>query len=275
MYNGDKRTVIFIQLYLFITTMQKEMYAIGLLMLLASVSLAQVNRQPLGIPKLGIKPLAETKSLAPAPLSIESISNITGNTSCPCMSGCIVLPVKLLSFDGLRKNAEQVNLFWKTTNEFQNKGFEVQRSLGNTAAFVPVAFVPAKAANAAVNEYELRDPNNYAGISYYRLRQVDLDDRFVFSETIAIKGYAHAPALGVYPNPVTDKGIATVYAVKQTRALLVITDATQKRLHTQNIALTTGNNVVSFPAAHLPAGIYFIKIVLHESQPLSAKFIKL
>ena len=264
-----------LHLHLFFSTMHKKMYAAGLLMLLASVSLAQVKRPPLGIPNLGIKPLAERETLGPAPLGIESILNITENTSCPCLSGCSVLPVKLLSFDGLRKNAELVKLYWKTTNEFQNKGFEVQRSLGNTTAFVPVAFVPAKAANAAVNEYELRDPNDYAGISYYRLRQVDLDERFVFSETIAVKGYAQTVSLGVHPNPVTDKGIATIYAVKKTTALLIITDATQRRLHTQNIALTTGNNVVSFSAAHLPAGIYFIKIVLPESQLLSTKFIKL
>lgn len=246
-----------------------------LTLLLASAGVTQAQPQPLGIPGLAIKSLAPANNLAVAPLTIESIRVIAADIECDCMSGCVVLPVKLLSFEGRRINTGLVMLNWKTTNEFQNKGFEVQRSLGNTSNFQPIGFVPAKTTGSYVYEYELPDNNNYSGISYYRLKQVDLDEQFSFSETIAIKGYGQEAALGLYPNPVADKLVADIFMVKNTKAVLIVTDAAQKKLYTQNIQLSKGINLVNIPAAHLSGGIYFVQVVQQEGSMLSAKFIKL
>lgn len=251
------------------------MFAVICWMLLATAGFAQVSDQPMGIPALGIPSVIVTNDLSITPLTVESLVTITDDTYCACLSGCSVVPVTLLSFEGVRKNTLQVNLFWKTENEFQNKGFEVQRSLGSTTAFAPVTFVPAKATNASKKEYSLPDANDYAGISYYRLKQLDLDGRFEFSETIAVNGYSNAASLSVFPNPADDKLVATIYALKQTTAVLLLTDATQKRHYTQSIQLTRGMNTVTLPVAHLPAAIYLVKVVTQEGEVLSARFIKL
>jgi hypothetical protein len=51
---------------------------------------------------------------------------------CVCqVSACVMLPISLLDFDGHRLDPGHVLLHWKTTNEVNNAGFYVERSLGN------------------------------------------------------------------------------------------------------------------------------------------------
>jgi hypothetical protein len=244
----------------------------GILLLLpVSATYAQM-----GIPTLGIGSPAPVQSLTLATLAIESNQVITGLTNCSCTNGCgVVLPVTLLSFEGRRINPELVKLNWKTANEFQNKGFEVQRSLGNITAFRPVGYVPAQTSGAPEYEYELPDNNNYGGTSYYRLKQVDLDDHFTYSETVAVKGYANQASLALYPNPVAEKLVADIFAVSRSEAVLMITDATQKKIYSQPIHLNKGINLVDLPATGLRAGVYFVQVISQESGVLSAKFIRL
>ena len=216
------------------------------------------------------------KDLSVKKLAIPTNQLITGLTECACSTGCnVVLPVTLLSFEGRRLNAELVKLNWKTTNEYQNKGFEVQRSLGNTTGFRSIAFVPAQTGGAPEYEYELPDNNNYTGISYYRLKQVDIDDDFTFSETVAVKGYASEPSLALYPNPVADKLVADIFSVENTHATLIITDATQKKLYSQPVLLKKGINLLTVPAAALSSGIYFVQLITEGKERLGGKFIKL
>ncbi|RYY69919.1 MAG: T9SS type A sorting domain-containing protein [Chitinophagaceae bacterium] len=248
----------------------------GILLLLNPAALfSQGSRPLLGIPSLAIKSNIPSTSLAPARLLIETNQLITGLTNCNCLSGCAVLPVKLLSFEGRRVNTALVQLDWKTANEYQNKGFEVQRSLGNTREFRPIAFVPAQTTGGLRYEYALPDNNGFSGISYYRLKQIDLNEAFTFSETIAIKGYDKEASLSLYPNPVSDKLTANIFSLLPGTAVLSITDATQKKLYTQTLRLNKGLNLIALPARSLLSGVYFVQVVSEEMNVLSGKFIKL
>ena len=229
----------------------------------------------MAIRNLAISSPAPVQRFAVPNLSIASNQTINGLTNCSCSDGCSVLPVDLLSFEGRRLNAEQVLLYWRTANEIQNQGFEVQRSLGNTTHFQPVAFVPAQNGGAPEHKYELTDPNNYTGISYYRLKQMDLDGNYTFSETIAIKGYSNNPSLALYPNPVFDKLTAEVFSLTQSAATLLITDASQKILYSRNLRLNKGINIISLPASVLSAGVYFVQVRPEASAPMLGKFVKL
>ena len=249
-----------------------------LALILAGLPLAafsQATKPPMGIRNLALSSPAPVQRFAAPSLAIESNQRITGFTNCACQNGCGVLPVDLLSFEGSRLHEAQVLLYWRTANEMQNKGFEVQRSLGNTSHFEPVAFVPAQTSGALEYKYELPDDNNFTGISYYRLKQTDLDGNYVFSETIAIKGYSSQASLGLYPNPVTDKLMADIFSLKKTTAVIVLTDATQKTIYRQPVALNKGSNIIRLPVSRLSSGIYFVQLVSAESSMLSARFIKL
>lgn len=193
---------------------------------------------------------------------------------CTCSFNTSTLPVTLLSFNATRINNNKVLLNWKTTNELQNKGFEVERSLGNTNLFEYINFLPAQLNNSTEKKYTLSDNNNFEGPSYYRLKQIDLDDKFVYSKIEVVKGYINAPAINLYPNPVKDKLTVTVSFIKNDVGKLLLFDATQKLLVTQNIIIKKGFNLYNIPVSFLTPGIYYIKITGKEGETLMNLFIK-
>ncbi len=242
---------------------------------ISTVSFSQGSEPMLGIPKLGISSKIPSASLAPPMLQIESNQTIAGSNNCACLTGCSILPVKLLSFDGHRINTELVQLNWKTGNEMQNLGFDVERSLGNTYTFQQVAFVAAKTTAAAMYEYDLPDSNNFSGISYYRLKQLDVSGAFTYSPTIAIRGYEKQQALSLYPNPVANKLVVDVFSLEKRAAVIWISDAAGKKLVSHSVGLTKGINLFNLSTLNLKSGVYFLQVMAPGMLPLAARLVKL
>lgn len=216
------------------------------------------------IPSIKLPPLAKPNT---------GLLGTTG-TECACKIGCNPLPLTLLSFEGSRLDIAHVLLRWKTTNEINSKGFDVERSLGNALLFAPISFVPSQGNDSREKKYDLRDNNDFDGISYYRLKQIDIDGRFTFSPIVAVKGYGTRPTLALYPNPVTDHLLAAIYFPKKVTAKLMVLDAAQQLMWVQNIVAIKGTNQVKIPAGSLAAGLYFIKIISSDDVVLMGKFIK-
>lgn len=255
--------------------MYKNIILTVFLQFLFAVVIAQPGRRPMGIPDLAIKKPESVPQLRVPVLSISSNQTITGITECNCGSACSVLPVKLLRFEGKRIHTSLVKLEWTTVHELNNKGFEVQRSLGNTNDFITIAFEPAKLQGAYKNEYGLPDNNNFSGISYYRLKQLDLDGNSSFSEVVAVKGYTTENSLALYPNPANEKLTADIFSTKAASATILLTDAAQKQVYSNTIKLTKGINIIPIPVAQLGSGLYFMRVITDENKILTAKAVKL
>ncbi len=132
------------------------------------------------------------------------------------------LPVDLLSFDVAgRKNAIQLD--WKTANEYNNAGFEIERRSEIETEFTTIGEVLATADVQQVNNYEYLDKDVRPGTRYYyRLRQNDFDGQYEYSEirTASIEGTQLG--LQVYPNPVRGElfGLLNVEASLETELRL-------------------------------------------------------
>lgn len=246
-----------------------------LLTFMATAVFSQGSGTLPGIPVLTIPSIIPNTNLAPPTLQINTNQNITSLENCVCMSGCYVLPIKLLSFEGYRVNTELVQLSWSTTNEFQNKGFEVERALGNSTAFMPVVFMPAQTGPSAIYKYDLPDDNNYSGTSYYRLKQVDINGGYTYSPTIAIQGYDKEQAISLYPNPVAERLVVDVFLLEKRIAMMNISDAAGKKLLSRPVHLKKGINHINLSAASLKPGVYFLQVISPGMSPLAARLIKL
>jgi hypothetical protein len=135
-----------------------------------------------------------------------SVANITSNA---CASP---LPVKFSSFSATR-NKQAVNVKWQTATEMNNRGFYLQRQLGN-AEWKNIAFIfsAAKDGNSSdQQDYYYNDNNTFTGVSQYRLQQVDMDYKTTYSETRAVKGETMNSGILVYPNPTKDGKINVVF----------------------------------------------------------------
>lgn len=248
-----------------------------ILLLFSQAGRAQITTP--SIKKVGTLPL---KNLI-VPISFEkvamaktgSLTEAVEENTCPCMTGCSVVPVNILLFEGKRINTEQVMLYWKTTNEFQNKGFDVERSTTAINGFRKITFVPSLQNNYLTKNYELPDNNNFSGPSFYRLKQWDLDGNFHYSEIIKIEGYALNPLLRLFPNPTASQLTVEMFFLKKGKVKLKMLNATQQVLLTKDVQVNAGFNNIHLPVSSLAAGLYFVKILSDDEEVLIEKFIKL
>lgn len=115
-------------------------------------------------------------------------------------------PVLYNSFTGQRLNAQYVDLNWETASESQNNGFDIERRLQSEAEFAKVGFVRGNGTTDVAHSYTFRDINPAGELSYYRLKQLDLDGNSKYSEVVAVAGNAlQGMTMGIRPNPVEDR----------------------------------------------------------------------
>lgn len=114
------------------------------------------------------------------------------------------VPVELFSFSARVSNTENIILEWSTTTECNNYGFEVQRlSNESPRQFKSIGFVKGNGTAARPKNYQFVDKNLPEGTFNYRLKQIDFDGSYEFSDTIeiTIELPSSVQLYKNYPNP--------------------------------------------------------------------------
>ena len=109
-----------------------------------------------------------------------------------------VLPLTLLSFNA-SPSGNAVKTSWTTTDEKNTATFELERS-ADGITFKPLAQLPAKD-NAGNNSYGWTDNNPYSGANFYRLKMIDQNGSFTYSQVVSVIFNAKVAAIEIYPNP--------------------------------------------------------------------------
>jgi hypothetical protein len=119
------------------------------------------------------------------------------------------LPIELINFKAFVSDG-RVILSWSTVSEHNNSHFEIERST-NMEGFASLGRLNSKAPNgnsSQLLDYIYTDHNAVRGQNYYRLKQVDFDGNYAYSNIIAVSldivRYLF-DAVSVYPNPTTGK----------------------------------------------------------------------
>lgn len=171
-----------------------------------------------------------------------------GDASC-------ILPVKLSYFVAEPKD-EAVELRWATIMEENFRKFVVQRSIDGVS-FKDVAELNGKGhdINSIETQYSFRDVTPFQGVSYYRLKAVDLDDTFEFFKVVMVR--VEAPrTLGVYPNPSTGEEISFHLNFNPEESdRIVLID--QMGVELYNAPASGSINIVF--AERLNPGVYFVQ----------------
>ena len=170
----------------------------------------------------------------------------------------VVLPVTILSFDG-KLSGGQTILSWVTSQELNSNYFEVQRST-DAINYQYIGNVAASGNSSLPKQYGFTDSHPSNGINYYRLKIVDMDGKFKYSNIVVIrvnqKGH-----INVWPNPFTDK---IQVAIQQENAAVLqvrILDVSGKTIRLKNINVLRGSNQITIDdLGGLQPGIYFIEI---------------
>lgn len=118
--------------------------------------------------------------------------------------GVSKLPVKFRSFTGKENIDGSVTISWVTSEELNNEGFQVEKSLDGKQ-FAKLSFINGEGTSSDVNSYEYTD-DSFGKSAYFRLKQIDYNGVFEYSSVIYVEKKTKAVEGGyrLYPNPVID-----------------------------------------------------------------------
>jgi len=175
------------------------------------------------------------------------------------------IPVELISFTA-NVTGKSVDLNWQTATETNNRGFEVQRK--TIDEFEYVAFVEGKGTTTEPQSYLFRDEDLLPGTYTYRLKQVNYDGTFAFSDEVESEieqpaGFYFAQN---YPNPFNPStkikySIPAVGMRNRVSVQLKVYDVLGNEIVTLvNEEKSAGNYEVIFTSEGLTSGIYFYRL---------------
>ncbi len=177
------------------------------------------------------------------------------------------LAVSGLSFEIGKKDDHSVSLKWNTNAESNNRGFIIERSI-NGNVFDSIGFAGGLGVNGRGAAYSFIDADVSAGRNYYRLRQVNFDNTYQFSDVKYIE-FNSQSYFTVYPNPVSD-ALNIHTGITFHNSPLKIYDMSG-RLSLQIIL--NGSGTLNVSVKKLPTGIYIAKIA-DGINDLQFRFIK-
>ncbi len=113
------------------------------------------------------------------------------------------LPVAWLSIKAVEED-RKVNVMWATAFEKDNDRFEVQRSVDRMSV-ESLGEVKSYGNAQTPQTYSFKDHNPVTGVSYYRVKQIDLNGDYSFSDWVSVtRNSIYGSAISFWPNPATD-----------------------------------------------------------------------
>lgn len=176
------------------------------------------------------------------------------------------LPVRLISFSGSYRN-QNTTLNWETENEQNFDHFEIERS-SNGVDFSGIGFKAAANSTSRMSYQYLDDLSSVsANVLYYRLKIVDVDGQFKYSNVIMIrKESKNINGIAMNPVPVVG-GMATVRLTSNTNSMVSfkVIDMNGKALLQQQNKVYEGSNSISINNLdRLQAGFYILQMINGE-----------
>jgi len=108
--------------------------------------------------------------------------------------------------------------------------------------------------------YSFIDENPLNGINYYRLKQIDYDGKFTYSNIVALKSQFLNPEsqILIYPNPVNDK-LNCEFGLEKETIAIEINDILGNVVLKKEIKVTKGSTRHTINTSPWSQGMYFIK----------------
>ncbi len=196
------------------------------------------------------------------PITLNSSSANTASTD------CTILPIELMSFDA--NASEHGNeLSWQTLSEINNDYFILETSK-DARNFQAIGSVKGAGNSNELLSYYLMDKNPIASITYYRLKQVDFDGKFSYSDIVSVRRIDDGEVV-ISPNPVKNVLNIELKTIQAENYNFMVVDLLGAVIE-KNIHLNKGTNNIKLDVfADLPQGFYMLKIVDENNTIITTK----
>ena len=169
------------------------------------------------------------------------------------------LPVELVAFNGLQ-DRNVINLYWETASELNNAGFEVQMSVGT--GFQKIGYVAGHGTSDIHHHYRFSHELDAEGRYQFRLKQIDFDGSFSYSQIFASEWLQDALpiVLKVYPNPTNAMWHIELSLMNEQYVSVDIYDLLgQKMGEIFDGNLPAGRHQLAYHANNLASGVYLLQ----------------
>lgn len=183
------------------------------------------------------------------------------------------IPVELVSFT-INISGNNIALKWTTASEMNNMGFEIERQVGgrqsavgkspgSVAGWEVIGFVDGNGTTTETNHYAFMDNSLLPGKYQYRLKQIDYDGTFEYSQTIEVEIVIVNEFIlhQNYPNPFNPSTTISWQSPVGSHQTLKVFDVLGNEVATLvDEFKPAGRYEVEFDASHLSSGVYLYKL---------------
>lgn len=175
----------------------------------------------------------------------------------PGTCSAVTFPIELLSFDGKMMESDKVKLYWETAKEENFSHFMVERSLDQNL-WEPTGKVNGTGNSEQVRAYQFIDQVTGNGTYFYRLKHVDIDGRFDYSDVLSVN--VDEVPLHLKPNPATDMVRIDLGNIQDDFSYIdiEILDIQGKAVYQERVS--TANRAKEIPVSGLMPGMYLVKV---------------
>lgn len=181
------------------------------------------------------------------------------------------LPITLLKFTAENIDNEYIKLNWSTASEINNNYFRIERSKDGIT-FESIGTVEGSGNSNVELYYVFYDTYPYPGTSYYRLKQVDFDAKYSYSEMVAVF-IGDIDIITIYPNPAI-KYIS--YIVSSTRSgvfVLRVLDMEGKEVLNRQTIIEAGVTTNKISIEGLSNGTYVLQLSTYAQEKTQKQFV--
>lgn len=211
---------------------------------------------------VGVDPYSRTRTVAQ---TFNNMAFIVAESQAP-------LPVELLDFTAINKT-QFAELNWLTSSETNNSHFNIERSFDGLN-FEKIGEIKGNGNSNQENSYEFLDydlPSFKIKYVYYRLKQVDFDGEFNYSEIRnLILSQENTIAIKAFPNPTANFATIQVNSSLSTNLKYQLYDVSGRIIEARNLSISAGTNNFPIDLSTLATGIYQLKISDEQGNYYSA-----
>ena len=176
------------------------------------------------------------------------------------------LPVELTSFTSKSSN-NGVSLSWTTATEIDNYGFEIEKKSQNMFEWKKIGFIEGSGYSNSPKYYSFFDHNPPYETVQYRLKQIDTDGKYKFSNIINVEAIDKLSVQAKfaleqnYPNPFNPNTTISYSIPEKSNVELKIYNILGKEVaQLVNEIQESGSHNIQFNAEKLSSGAYFYRL---------------
>jgi hypothetical protein len=169
-------------------------------------------------------------------------------------------PVTFLDINA-RLKGSGVTVGWSTSQEFNNKSFDVEKSANGNFNWSLVASINGAGNSSTVKNYNAFDPQPLKGINFYRIKQVDIDGHFKYSKTVSVKWNLNKTGVSIIANPFHNSLTVDFSSSTSLAVFARLVDMTGKQVAIEKWSINIGNTRKDFSnVSGLQQGIYLLTV---------------